>query len=69
MKASEGSVRRQAKYANQKGGCVPRRPDMDMNIAFVRKLDSVLCFHYIPTRKAKIIRTHYTSAGEDIRQM
>lgn len=72
VKANEGSVRReirQAKYSNQKGGCVPRRPDMDMNIAFVRKFESTRYYHYTPTRKAKIIRTRYTRAGEGIRQM
>ena len=42
VKASEGSVRReirQANYTNQKGECVPRRPDMDMNMTFVRKFE------------------------------
>ena len=72
VKASEGSVRReirQANYTNQKGECVPRRPDMDMNMTFVRKFESTRYYHYTPTRKAKIIRTRYTCAGEDIRQV
>lgn len=50
---------RHDKYSKQRGGYVPRRPDVDMNIALWRKYETIMRYHYTLTRNAKIVRTDY----------
>ena len=57
---SVGGEGRLDKYSKQRGRYVPRRPYVNLNMALRRKSETTKRCYYMPTRKAKIMKTNYT---------